>query len=38
MNNGKILVKDSIRSVIDGDETLEDVFIKYTQKSELRVF
>jgi ABC-2 type transport system ATP-binding protein len=38
MNNGKILVKDSIRSVIDGDETLEDVFIKYTQKSELSVF
>jgi len=29
MNNGKILVKDSIRSILDGDETLEDVFIKY---------
>jgi hypothetical protein len=32
MNNGKILVKDSIRSIIEDDETLEDVFIKYTQK------
>jgi len=32
MNNGKILVKDSIRSIIDADETLEDVFIKYIQK------
>jgi ABC-2 type transport system ATP-binding protein len=29
MNNGKILVKDSIRSILDADETLEDVFIKY---------
>jgi ABC-2 type transport system ATP-binding protein len=29
MNNGKILVKDSIRSIIEDDETLEDVFIKY---------
>jgi len=32
MNHGKILVKDSIRSIIKDDETLEDVFIKYTQK------
>jgi ABC-2 type transport system ATP-binding protein len=32
MNNGKILVKDSIRSIIKDDETLEDVFIKYTEK------
>ena len=32
MNHGKILVKDSIRSIIEDDETLEDVFIKYTQK------
>lgn len=32
MNNGKILVKDSIRSIIADDETLEDVFIKYIQK------
>jgi len=32
MNNGKILVKDSIHTVIKGNETLEDVFIKYTQK------
>jgi ABC-2 type transport system ATP-binding protein len=32
MNNGKILVKDSIQSIIKDDETLEDVFIKYTQK------
>jgi ABC-2 type transport system ATP-binding protein len=31
MNHGKILVKDSIRSIIKDDETLEDVFIKYTQ-------
>jgi ABC-2 type transport system ATP-binding protein len=31
MNNGKILVKDSIRSIIEDGETLEDVFIKYTQ-------
>jgi ABC-2 type transport system ATP-binding protein len=30
MNNGKILVKDSIDSIIKDDETLEDVFIKYT--------
>jgi len=29
MNNGKILVKDSIGSIIENDETLEDVFIKY---------
>jgi ABC-2 type transport system ATP-binding protein len=29
MNNGKILVKDSIQSIIGDDETLEDVFIKY---------
>jgi ABC-type methionine transport system ATPase subunit len=29
MNNGKILVKDSIRSIIEDDETLEDVFIRY---------
>jgi len=29
MNNGKILVKDSISSIIENDETLEDVFIKY---------
>jgi ABC-type multidrug transport system ATPase subunit len=29
MNNGKILVKDSIRSILDADGTLEDVFIKY---------
>ena len=29
MNNGKILVKDSIRSIIKDDETLEDVFIRY---------
>jgi ABC-2 type transport system ATP-binding protein len=34
MNNGKILVKDSIRSILEGDETLEDVFIKYTQIKE----
>ena len=32
MNNGKILVKDTIRSIIEADEKLEDVFIKYTQK------
>jgi len=32
MNNGKILVKDSIRSIIEDDQTLEDVFIKYAQK------
>jgi len=32
MNNGKIVVKDSIRSIIKDDETLEDVFIKYTEK------
>ena len=32
MNNGRILVKDAIRSIIADDETLEDVFIKYTQK------
>ena len=32
MKNGKILVKDSIRSIIKDDETLEDVFIKYTEK------
>ena len=32
MNNGKILVKDSIRSIIEDGETLEDVFIKYAQK------
>jgi ABC-2 type transport system ATP-binding protein len=32
MNNGKILVKDSIRSIIADHETLEDVFIKYIQK------
>jgi ABC-2 type transport system ATP-binding protein len=31
MNNGKILVKDSIQAIVEGDETLEDVFIKYTQ-------
>jgi ABC-2 type transport system ATP-binding protein len=29
MNNGKILVKDSIHSIIEDGETLEDVFIKY---------
>jgi ABC-2 type transport system ATP-binding protein len=29
MSNGKILVKDSILSIIEDDETLEDVFIKY---------
>jgi ABC-2 type transport system ATP-binding protein len=29
MNNGKILVKDSIQSIIKDDETLEDVFIRY---------
>ncbi|MFH2219370.1 MAG: ABC transporter ATP-binding protein [Pseudomonadota bacterium] len=34
MNNGKILVKDSIRSILKDDETLEDVFIKYTLKPE----
>jgi ABC-2 type transport system ATP-binding protein len=32
MNNGKILVKDSIRSIIEDGDTLEDVFIKYAQK------
>jgi len=32
INNGKILVKDSIRSIIEDGETLEDVFIKYIQK------
>ena len=32
MNNGKILVKDSIRSITADHETLEDVFIKYIQK------
>ena len=32
MNNGKILVKDSIPSVIKDGETLEDVFIKYAHK------
>jgi ABC-2 type transport system ATP-binding protein len=32
MNKGKILVKDSIRSIIEDGETLEDVFIKYAQK------
>lgn len=31
MNNGKILVKDSIRSIVANGETLEDVFIKYTR-------
>jgi ABC-2 type transport system ATP-binding protein len=29
MNNGKILVKDSIQSIMGDDGTLEDVFIKY---------
>jgi ABC-2 type transport system ATP-binding protein len=29
MNNGKILVKDSVQSIIGDGETLEDVFIKY---------
>lgn len=38
MNNGKILVKDSIRSIIEDDETLEDVFIKYTLKPKLSDF
>jgi ABC-type multidrug transport system ATPase subunit len=32
MNNGKILVKDSIQSIIKNGETLEDVFIKYISK------
>jgi len=32
MNNGKILVKDSVQSIIGDGETLEDVFIKYIQK------
>ena len=32
MNNGKILVKDSLQSIIEDGETLEDVFIKYIQK------
>ena len=29
MNNGKILVRDSIHSIIEDSETLENVFIKY---------
>ena len=29
MNNGKILVRDSIHSIIEDGETLENVFIKY---------
>ncbi|MGA8181891.1 MAG: ABC transporter ATP-binding protein [Desulfobacterales bacterium] len=29
MNHGKILVKDSVQSIIGDGETLEDVFIKY---------
>ena len=29
MNNGKILIKDSLQSIIENGETLEDVFIKY---------
>jgi ABC-2 type transport system ATP-binding protein len=33
MNNGKILVKDSLRSIIEEDETLEDVFIRYISSS-----
>ena len=33
MNHGKILFKDSIRSVTKAGESLEDVFIKYTQKT-----
>ena len=35
MNQGKILFKDSIRSLTKAGETLEDVFIKYTQKTPL---
>jgi ABC-2 type transport system ATP-binding protein len=38
MNNGKILVKDSIRSIIEDNETLEDVFIKYILKPKLSDF
>ncbi len=34
MNNGKILVRDSIQSIIGEDETLEDVFIKYITKDQ----
>ena len=33
MDNGKILVKDSLRSIIEEDETLEDVFIRYISSS-----
>jgi ABC-2 type transport system ATP-binding protein len=34
MNNGKILVKDSIQSIMGDDGTLEDVFIKYISSHE----
>jgi ABC-2 type transport system ATP-binding protein len=33
MHKGKILVKDSINSILSGDETLEDVFVRYIEKS-----
>jgi ABC-2 type transport system ATP-binding protein len=36
MNNGKILVRDSLRSLIEDGETLEDVFIKYTSNDRKR--
>ena len=32
MYKGKILVRDSIRSIVKDGETLEDVFIKYIEK------
>jgi hypothetical protein len=31
MYKGKILVRDSIRSIVKDGETLEDVFIKYIE-------
>jgi ABC-2 type transport system ATP-binding protein len=34
MDNGKILVKDSVQSIIGDGETLEDVFIKHIQRNE----
>jgi len=38
MHKGKILVRDSINSIVKDGETLEDVFIKYIEKENEKFF
>ncbi len=33
MHKGRIIVKDSIDSIVQEGETLEDVFVKYIEKA-----